>query len=479
MLGAKAVRGAGWLILSRLSGRAIDFVTLLVLARILSPADFGTVALAGTLVAVLDTIMEVPVAQALIRLDRVDKAHLDTGFTINVLRSGLLAAVLLAAAWPFARLNGDPHLLTLVCVMALGPASRGFSSPALVQFSRQLGFGRTFLIEISGKLVGFAAAMTVLAQGGAYWAIVTNFVATSLAAVVMSYIVAPYRPALSLSRLSDFLSFIGWFSSAQVVAAVNWQFDRFLIGAFADKASLGRYAVANDLAVLPTQSIIGPALQPVMAAFSRMTAEPARLRAAFLKAARLTMLIAMPACLGIALTADLVIEVLLGQQWREAAPLLRLLSLAVLPIPYYQTLYSLNLALDRAHAVFRLNLIDLGIRIVLLPAGLALASIEGVGVARNLISAAMMVCYLLDVRRALGIGLTEQLANLWKVALSAAAMVGAVLWIRHGLDPKGLHPVMALALVAAAGGAAYGASLTLLGLRLRIGTQRLELVDRW
>ena len=81
MLSKKTIIGAGWLVSSRLGGRLIDFVTLLVLAKTLTPADFGLTALAGTVIAIVDTILEVPLLQALTRLKDVEKAHLDTAFT--------------------------------------------------------------------------------------------------------------------------------------------------------------------------------------------------------------------------------------------------------------------------------------------------------------------------------------------------------------------------------------------------------------
>ena len=467
MLTVKTVRGAIFLSLSRLIGRLIDFLTLLVLARLLTPADFGIAALAMTLVATIDMVLEVPVTQALIRLKQIDKSHLDTGFTISILRSCVMTTIILALAWPFATLNGDPHLALVVAIMAVGPAVRGLVSPTMAHFLRDLRYSQTFVIEVAGKVFGLAAAILVVLSGGMYWAIVANYLATSVAAVGISYIVSPYRPAISLSRLSDFSGFVGWLSLSQTVAALNWQGDRFLIGALAGKEWLGRYAIANDLSVLPTQSLIGPAMQPVMAAFSRINAEPERLRLAFLKTLRFTMMISTPACIGIALTADLLIEILLGPNWQEATPLLRLLALSVMPVPYYQCLYSLGLALNRTKAIFRLNLIDLGLKGLLMPAGFALASVQGACVARILVSTGMVFFNAFVVRRLLAIGMWQQLRSLWKIAVAIAAMVVGVGLLRSALRPANLPVLAELVAVSAAGAALYGATLALLGERFR------------
>jgi lipopolysaccharide exporter len=479
MLAMKAIKGAGWLVFSRFLGRSIDVLTILILARMLTPADFGITAFAITLVVMVDTILEVPVTQALLRLKEIDKSHLDTGFTLGVARSVLVTLAVMAAASPFAILNDDRHLLPLVAALAVGPTARGLCSPNMVSFVRELGFRQTFVMELSGKLFAFALAMVTVLNGGGYWAIVANFVMAPVVAAIVSYVLAPYRPALSLSRFSDYSSFIGWFSSAQIVSALNWQFDRILIGAAADKATLGRYAVASDLAVTPTQSLIGPALQPVMAAFSKISSDPERLKLAFLKAVRFAMLISIPACLGISLTADLIVALLLGPKWTEAAPLLQLLALSIMPIPYFQTLYSLSLAVDRPIILFKLNLIDFGLRVLLVSAGFYLFSVIGVAIARGLISAIMFIFYLDYARRLAAIGIEAQLRNIWKVVAAALVMTAAVLALRHELAPLALSVLLELAVTATVGAAIYGGVLLACGVHVIVGRERLELVDRW
>jgi PST family polysaccharide transporter len=479
MLAMKAFQGAGLLVFSRFLSRVIDFFTLLILARILTPADFGLTALAMTLVLIVDVVLEVPVGQALLRLESIDKSHLDTGFTLGVLRSGLVALIVLAAAWPFAVFNNEQLIIPVAAALAIGPIARGVQSPGMIRFIRELGFWQTFIAEFSGKLIAFAVAMTTLHLGGTYWAIVANFVTASVATMIATYVLAPYWPRLSLSRFADFSGFIGWFSSAQLVSALNWQFDRLLIGATLDKPTLGRYAVASDVAVLPTQSLIGPALQPVMAAFSKISAEPERLRRAFLKAARFAMLISVPACLGISLTADLVVNLLLGSKWQDAAPLLSLLALSVIPIPYFQTLYSLSVAVDRPAILLRLNLIDLGLRVFLVSIGLYFFSVIGASGGRVLVSAAMFAFYLIQIRQLIQVSLSAQLQNLWKVAAAAAVMMFCVLLLRRELAGLGLNGFSEFFLVVTTGAAAYLGALGAFGLRLIMGGGRLELADRW
>ncbi|TCV68580.1 oligosaccharide flippase family protein [Neorhizobium sp. S3-V5DH] len=477
MLTAKAIKGAGWLVFSRFLARIIDFFTLLLLARMLTPGDFGLAALAISLVAVVDTVLEVPVTQALIRLPTIDKSDLDTGFTIGLLRGASISILALTAAWPFSLINHEHLLLPLIAVLAIGPLARGVASPAMVNFARELGFRQTFIVELSGKLTASAIVIVIVLSGGAYWAIAANFVGVSVASTIASYILAPYKPALSLARLPHFAGFIGWFSSAQFISALNWQFDRFLIGGLADRTTLGRYAVASDVAVFPTQSLIGPAMQPVMAAFSQINSDRLRIRQAFLKAIRFVMLISAPACVGIALTADLATNLLLGPAWHDAAPLLSLLALAVLPVPYFQTLYSVSLALDRPQVIFRLNIVDLTFRIAFISLGFYIGSAVGAGFARIALSCVMVGFYLNETRLLLGLSLLVQLFNLWKIAVAVATMAIGVWLLREAIDDNDYPWLLELAVTIAAGCATYCVTLLLLGMRVILRGGRIELVD--
>src|SRR5262249_48687615 len=150
--------------------------------------------------------------------------------TLGALRGLVLAAVVLAAAWPFAHFYNDARLLTLVAATAIAPVARSLYSPAMVEYIRRMSFRQVFTAEILGKIIAALIAVSVVYLGGGYWAIVASTASAAVAATSISYILAPYRPVLSLSELGDFSRFLGWLSTAQGVAALSWQFDRILLG---------------------------------------------------------------------------------------------------------------------------------------------------------------------------------------------------------------------------------------------------------
>ncbi len=468
MLSRKALLGAGWTVSSRLGGRAIDFVTILVLARVLTPADFGLIALATTLISILDTILEAPLSQALTRVKVLERAHFDTAFTVGLMRGLVLSLVVLIGAWPFATFFHDPRLVGLVAVLAAGPAARSLYSPAMVMFVRELRLGRVFSAEISGKIVAAASAITLSALGAGYWAIAASSVISAVVPTMLSYVLAPYRPRLTLTKFADFSSFLGWFSCAQIVAAINYQIDRVMLGSFVSKADLGRYTMAGDLAVLPTQSLVGPAMQPLMAAFSTIIDDQERVRGAYLKASRFTMMLVLPVCVGMSLTADLTVKVLLGPQWDQTAVYLRWLALATALGAYMQPLYSLSLALNKAKVIFRFALIELFVKSTLIAAGLYWFSLMGAVMARGAVSVIMFIVTLVLAKEVAGIQILRELRNLSQPFVACVVMAAVVLVLRMQVDPALPNAFLELILIGAVGAATYAAALFAMGFRFKL-----------
>jgi O-antigen/teichoic acid export membrane protein len=465
MLTKKTILGAGWTVSARLAGRAIDLVTVLVLARLLTPADFGLTAIASTLILISDTVLEIPLIAALTSLKSVSKSHLDTAFTVGALRGLVLGSILLASAWPFAHIYGDNRLPLLIAVLSLGPIARSLISPKMAHYVRELSFRQSFVAELAGKLIASLAAMAVVYIGGGYWAIAVNSALSSIAAMLISYYLAPYRPTLTLSRFSEFSSYLGWFSSAQAFKAVSWQFDRILLGYFMPKSTVGQFSTATDLSVLPVQSLIGPAMGPLMAAFARINDDRERLKNAYLKGTQLTMLLAVPASFGISLTSDLVVSVLLGSKWTDAAIYLRWLSLSVAFNAICQPMYALAFAMNRTNLMFRLSIVETCFRLVLVSTGFYFYSALGVAAADVAMAMIMFAASMICVRLMIDIDISSQAINLWKVAAAAITMAVLVFSARAGLHDRNLNAFLELALTATFGGIVYAVTLFALGIR--------------
>lgn len=459
-ISARTGSGAAWLIGSRFATRGVDLATLAILARLLDPAAFGLVAIAMTLLLIVEAVFELPILQALIRIEVLDRGHFDTAFTLGVIRGGVLAVTMALFAWPFARIYGDSRLAPLICVLALAPAMRGVVSPRMAVFARQISFRRDFVIEIAGKIVALAMAAGVAFATHSYWAIVAGTVATPTVTAAVSFLFAPYRPHLSLAHWPAFRDFLGWSSAAQVLSAISWQCDRLILGHFVTPASLGRYALASDLGALPDTALVVPVGRPLMAAFALIRDDAARLRQAYLKASSTIVLLGLPLCLGLSLLADPVVRLLLGGKWLAAIPLLHWLALTSVPMMIVAPFAGFAMAEGRTDILFRQKLIEASVKIPAVALAALLAGIDGVIAVRLGTSVALAILTMVLIRQIGGVSLADQLKGVARPFASAGAMSLVIAALVPTLEAIASGPLLAVALGATvvAGAIVYGVS---------------------
>lgn len=485
-IAARAASGAVWLVASRLGTRAIDFASLLLLARILTPADFGMVAIAMTLVQIVEAVFELPVGQILVRADTIERGLLETAFTLSLLRGGALAGVLAGLALPFSYIYGEHRLFPLICFLSAAPALRGLISPAMAHFARAIDFRRDLIIEMSGKVCAFALALALALLTHSYWAIALGTVAAPAAMVAVSYRLAPFRPRLSLAGWRTFAGFLGWTTAAQAISALNWQADRLILGRFVSRAELGGFSLASDVSTLPEQAMVKPIMRPLLSAFSLIRDQPVRLAEAYLRTAATVLAVGAPVMLGLSLLAEPAVRLLLGGKWTGAWPYLQWLALTLIPPLFTAPLAPLAMALGRTRLFLQQNAVEFAIKI---PAIIVCAwqyGIYGVIGARGASAVAMALVTGSFVRRLTGIPVWRQLAASTRTIVAGAALAAVLIALRPLLDGlAGVRLALALGAVAGGGIGVYAAIMLLLwnflgkpaGLELAVYTRAKAMVS--
>jgi PST family polysaccharide transporter len=293
-------------------------------------------------------------------------------------------------------------------------------------FSRNLDFSVDFKMEFTGKAVAFAIAVTVGLLTRSYWAIAAGTVAMPVVGAIVSYIIAPYRPHLSLKALSAFSGFLGWITAGQVISAFNWQLDRMLLGKLTSKTELGLFATANDVSNIPVMALLSPIMRPLNSAFSMLRHDSKRLVASYQSSASAMLVLALPILVGESLIAYPAIRLLFGEKWMGSAPLLRWLALSVIPSLFAAPLGALVMALGRTEIFFRRNLFELCIKIPLLIVGAIKFGFMGVIFARCVSETVTVVYCMVMVRRLIGISLLQQVSAPWRSMIAVLAMAVAV-----------------------------------------------------
>jgi O-antigen/teichoic acid export membrane protein len=459
--GKRAATGAFVLIASRLATRAIDLLALVVLGRLLSPADFGLVAIAMSVMMIVEAVMELPVFFALVAFRERERAHYDTAFTLLVIKGMLLTLVLLVLAWPLSQIYNDHRLIWLVCVLGIAPVSRGLGSPRMIDYSINFDFRPNFVMEVIGKLVGLTLSVTLAWSTQSYWALAAGTVAVPITTSVLSYIYAPYLPTITIKEWRAFSGFLGWTTLTQAIAAANWQMDQLLLGRFVSRFELGRFSMASNLSLIPWQIFIVQVISPLLVAFSQVKDDAARLKAAYRKSVTTIVTIGLPVMVGMSITAEPIIRIILGDQWLESVSMLRWLALAAIPPMFAAPLSPLSIALNRTIIFFWLALIEAAVKLPLTLVIIYFYGIEGVLMLRVALSVVMVTCSMLAARDLIRLSLWEQLVGSWRAVLSVLVMAVTVMPLESLLGRGGGVPqlIFGLAIMAGIGACAYAGSI--------------------
>jgi O-antigen/teichoic acid export membrane protein len=326
-LGREMVKGTGWMIGARLSVQGIGFLSTLILARLLVPADFGLVALATTFSVALQAISEFSFDVVLIQDQQASREHYDTAWTLSVLRNAILAVCLALGAGAIARLFDDQRLVTVIYWLAASTVADGFQNIGIIDFRKDLAFHRDLIFSVLGKLAGFVVTIPLAFMWRNYWALVAGIVAGTLVRVVLSFLMHPYRPRFALSRWRDLMHFSKWLVLNNFLALLSSRSDTFIIGKFSGAQAVGFYSVAFEIANLTAANLLAPLRRAIFPGYSKLSNDPDALRKGFIDVFGLVWLIGTPLAVGIGAVADPMVRIMLGSQWLATIPLIQILSL--------------------------------------------------------------------------------------------------------------------------------------------------------
>jgi len=410
------------MVLARLISRVIDLLTMLILARLLSPSDFGLVTIAMTVILILEAALEMPLSQALVRLPEIKESYYHTAFTLGLLRGVLLCAVVYVIAVPFASFYKHRELVPLIEFLSLAPAARGVLNPRLAQFAKDLNFKYEFHFELIGKLTAFITGIITAFFTHSYWSIAVCTVATPLVIAGLSYALFPFRPRLTLVDWRIFVDFLGWISLSQVVLAINWQSDQLLLGKLMRPAQLGLFSMANNVTNIPLAALFSPLLRPLLSAFTMLREDRSRLQNSFQSAASAVVAIGLPLLVGQSIIAGPMVRLLLGQKWLDAIPAMSLLSLSLIPLLFGMLLTPLSMALGETRAMVWRNILQMCVKLPLVIMGALKYGFMGVIAARIISESITAIYCMVIIRRLSGLSVTRQLLSCWRTVAAVAYM---------------------------------------------------------
>ena len=326
-LRARLALGAQWTISIRIVERVIGFATTLILARLLVPADFGVVAMGTAIYGILASFTEFGFTQALIRMRRPRPDAYSTAFTLHAMMSAAVALSLVAVAPVASAWYQDSRVVVVLLTLATISLVSGLRNFGMARYERAMDFRPFFVMTLARKASSFLVGVGMALFVADYRALLAGMLVGTVVDIVLTYRLTRFRPRFTLAYKKEVLGFSAWWLASRVAAMFGKRGLDLLVGQQLGAAVLGKYAVALDLATMPTAEIVAPVMRAVFPGYMQMKDEVGRLYSAFLRVWGAIALTAIPAAVGTACVAEQLTSVLLGPKWHDAAQLIGMLAI--------------------------------------------------------------------------------------------------------------------------------------------------------
>jgi len=328
----RAIRGGFAKVCAQGLNFTLRIASLMFLARLLDPKDFGLVGMVTALTGVLNLFRDFGLSAATVQRIEVTEEQVSTLFWVNVLVGSILASILMAMAPMIARFYHEPQLLPVSIVLATSFLFNavGVQHSALLQ--RQMRFTSLAVIDIISLIVSTAIGITMAVDGFRYWSLVAATVSLPFTVSVCLWLTTrwmPGRPRRGIG-LDSMLRFGGGLTLNSLIAYAAYNLEKVLLGRFWGADALGIYGRAYQLINIPTDNLNSAVGEVAFAALSRVRSDPPRLRSYFLKGYSLVLALTIPITIAVALFAPDIIAVVLGPKWRQSAQIFRDLAPTIL-----------------------------------------------------------------------------------------------------------------------------------------------------
>jgi O-antigen/teichoic acid export membrane protein len=310
----------------------LRFGSLMILARLLDPKDFGLLGMVTAFTGVLSLFRDFGLSSATVQRTTITEEQISTLFWINVLVGGVLAVLTIGSAPILANFYHEPRLLSVTLALAAGFLinALGVQHSALLQ--RDMRFTALAVINVVALVVSSAVGIVLAKAGYGYWALVALNIVSPIATTLGLWFTSAWIPGMPRKGVGvrSMMRFGGTITLNSLVVYIASNLEKVLIGRFWGVEAIGIYGRAYQLINIPTDNLNSAAGEVAFSALSRLQDDPPRLKNYFLKGYSVILALTVPATIVCALFADDIVRVLLGPKWNDVVPIFRLLAPTIL-----------------------------------------------------------------------------------------------------------------------------------------------------
>ncbi len=436
-LASAASRGAASTIVWQLLRALIQFGSALVLARLLSPSDFGLLAMILAVTGLGEVLRDLGLSLASVQAKSLDQCEKSNLFWINVVSGAVLSGIVCVLARPMAALYGEPALVTMTLALAPIYLLNATAAQFRAQLNRDMRYTSMNLVDVIPYAIGFGIAAIVGLATGSYWALVIQQLTVALSGLVLAMLVSRWWPSWPKRHVSvrRFLRFGIGATGTQTLQYITRNADNVAIGAVWGSAMLGLYAKAFQLLILPMNQFMAPMTRVTLPVLSKVRDD----RVTFLRYFNAGQMISgLVVAVGYGIVTGLahpLIRLFLGADWLPMASIFQALAVGGLFRALTQPLSWVYLSLGRTTAFFKYSLVSQPLIILCMLTALPWGPV-GVAVALSVASAANWVMNLVWCQKQTAVAMRYSLdlgiRILFVYWVPITAMTLVVVWLTHG-----------------------------------------------
>jgi O-antigen/teichoic acid export membrane protein len=321
-LATRTANAGLWAFTLSITARLLNLVRTLVLARVLAPDDFGLMTIAVIALTMLETFTRTGFEPALIQRKGDIAGHLDSAWTISVMRGVVLGVALFFGAPVVGRFFSTSEATPLVQALALVSVLGGLRNVGVVYFDKELQFRERFLYRSLPVVVDLIVSVGIALAFRSVWALVIGRIAGQAAMTVASFVAHDYRPRFRLEadKVRDLFGFGMWITASSIIVYFVENLDYIAIGRLLSSSDLGLYQMAFTISALLWYEITLVVDQVVFPALSKLQADTDKLREGYLGTLEVVSLLALPATAGLWFIGPTAVPVVLGENWTGLLP---------------------------------------------------------------------------------------------------------------------------------------------------------------
>jgi len=375
----KVFFGTKWLAFTNIFRQALQIISLILFARFLTPDDFGIYSILMIFVGFLGMFTDMGTSAALIHVQKPSDKLLSSVFSFNVFTGLMLFIVLTLLAVPVSEFFESPEVKELLPIIAINFIIASFGVVQKALYEKSMNFKSITIFEsiaaLSGVVVGIGSAIYGL---GVYSLIIQTLIG-NIVLVVLMWFSSDWRPSwyFSIKEIKKIWSYTAHLSSFNIINYFARNADNFLIGKFLGSSALGVYSLAYKIMLYPLQNISRVLIRILFPAFSQIQDDNEKFKQAYLRVIFFIALVSFPIMAGLMAIANILVDVLFGDKWKELTVILMILSPVGMIQSVVTTVGSIFMAKGNTKEMFRIGSINAIVTVVFFIIGIPFG-VEGV-----------------------------------------------------------------------------------------------------